>query len=217
MDWSPLTISLKVSLVATVLTILVGLPIAYLLAKRRFPGRSLAIGFSSLPLVMPPTVLGYFLLVLLGRQGEIGHVYQALFHHQLVFTWQGAALAASVASSPLLISQARVSFESVDRSVEESCRVFGATELQTIWYVTLPLARRGVVAGIALSFARALGDFGATLMVAGSIPGRTRTMPLAIYDAIQTGDDRTVLTFVVIGSILALLFTALATRLTPDD
>ncbi len=212
MDWSPLTISIKVSLAATLLAIVIGVPVAYLLSRRRFQGRAFAQGMVNLPLVLPPTVLGYFLLVLFGRRSELGRAYEAVFHQSLVFTWQGAALAASIASLPLLITQARVAFESVNSDTLDSARVFGATETQAFFHITLPLARPGVTAGIALAFARAMGDFGATLMVAGSIPGVTRTMPLAIYDALQMGDSHTLVTFVVIGSVISFVFTIAATR-----
>lgn len=213
MDWSPLALSLKVSLTATILSILIGTPIAWLLGKKRFPGRAAAEGLVNLPLVLPPTVLGYFLLVVLGNHSFIGAAYKAVFHRQIVFTWQGAAVAACITSIPLLISQARVAFASVDPAVEDSARVFGASEWSVFWHVTLPLARHGVGAGLALSFARALGDFGATLMVAGDIPGLTQTMPLAIYDAVQTGDSRVILAFVVIGSLLSIVFTLAASAL----
>jgi molybdate transport system permease protein len=212
MDWSPLTISVKVSVAATIVAIVAGIPIAYTLSRRKFGGRALAQGLVNLPLVLPPTVLGYFLLVLLGRESVIGAAYQRVFHQSIVFTWQGAAIAAAVASLPLLITQARVAFDAVDRDIEDSARVFGANELQVFFRITLPLSERGVIAGIALSFARAMGDFGATLMVAGSIPGRTRTMPLAIYDALQTGDTRTILTFVVIASLITIVFTVSAAQ-----
>jgi molybdate transport system permease protein len=212
MDWSPLTISIKVSIAATVVGIVVGIPIAYALSRRRFGGRALAQGIVNLPLVLPPTVLGYFLLVVLGRESVIGTVYERIFHQPIVFTWQGASLAAAVAALPLLITQARVAFDAVDRDLEDSARVFGANEFQVFFHITLPLSERGVIAGIALTFARAMGDFGATLMVAGSIPGRTRTMPLAIYDALQTGDTRTIITFVVIASLITIVFTLAASQ-----
>jgi molybdate transport system permease protein len=215
MDWSPLVISLRVSLTATVLSLLIGIPLAYLLGKKRFAGRSAAEGLVNLPLVLPPTVLGYFLLVLLGRRHLIGRIYEALFHQSLVFTWQGAAVAACITSLPLLITQARVAFAGVDRDIEDCARSCGASEWQVFWHITFPLARRGVVAGTTLSFARALGDFGATLMVAGNIPDATQTMPLAIYDAVQMGDTRVLLTFVVITSLLAIVFTLAASRLVP--
>ncbi len=211
-DWSPLTISLRVSLTATLVSIAIGIPIAFALSRRRGRGTALAEGIVTLPLVMPPTVLGYFLLVLFSRQHALGKLYEHIFKQSLVFTWQGAALAAAVASMPLLITQSQVAFESVGQDLEESARVSGATEAQVFFHIILPLARRGVVAGIALAFARALGDFGATLMVAGSTPGVTRTMPLAIYDALQSSDDKTMLTFVVITSLITITFTLLSRR-----
>jgi molybdate transport system permease protein len=210
MDWSPLTISIKVSVAAAILSIAIGIPVAYALSKKRFSGKAIAQGFVIVPLVLPPTVLGYLLLVMLGRESPLGVAYERLFGQPLVFTWEGAAFAASIASLPLLITQARIAFDGVDRDIEDSARVCGAGELQIFLRITLPLSSRGVVAGVALAFARALGDFGATLMVAGSIPGRTRTMPLAIYDAMQTGDDRTLVVFVVIASVLTIAFTLAA-------
>lgn len=213
MDWSPLFISLRVSITATVLSLLAGIPLAWVLGKKRFTGRDAAEGLVNLPLVLPPTVLGYFLLVLLGRRSILGQVYHAMFHSSLVFTWQGAAIASCITSLPLLVTQARVSFAAIDRDIEDCARTFGASEWQVFWHITLPLARHGVGAGLALSFARALGDFGATLMVAGDIPGSTQTMPLAIYDAVQTGDNRVILTFVVIAALLSIVFTLAATRL----
>ncbi len=213
MDWSPLAISLKVSVAATILSIVVGIPAAYLLAKRGRNGGSLAEGLVILPLVMPPTVLGYFLLVSFGRLSWIGKGFESIFHQPIVFTWEGAALAASIASMPLLVVQSRVAFETVAAEIIDSARVFGASELQIFFRILLPLSLRGVAAGITLAFARAMGDFGATLMVAGSIPGKTRTMPLAIYDALQTGDDKTLVTFVVIGSVITLIFCLMASKI----
>lgn len=213
MDWSPLALSLRVSLTATILSLIIGIPTAWVLGKKRFTGRDAAEGLVNLPLVLPPTVLGYFLLVVLGNHSVIGRAYKAVFHHQIVFTWQGAAAAACATSIPLLITQARVAFASVDRDIEDCARTFGASEWQVFWHVTLPLAKHGVGAGLALSFARALGDFGATLMVAGDIPDSTQTMPLAIYDAVQTGDDRVIATFVVIAACVSIVFTLLASSL----
>ncbi len=213
MDWSPLFLSLKVSTSATVLCMLVGLPIAHHLSKGR--NRGIADGLVNLPLVLPPTVLGYFLLVLLGRRSPVGAAYEHLTHETLVFTWQGAAIAACISSLPLIITAARVAFAAVERESQDAARVFGASEAQVFWLITFPIARLGVAAGTSLSFARALGDFGATLMVAGDIPGATQTMPLAIYDAVQTGDTRTILIFVVIASFLSLAFAVAASRLAP--
>jgi molybdate transport system permease protein len=212
MDWSPLWISLRVSLVATLLCIAIGIPIALWASRRRSPS-PFAQSIINLPLVLPPTVLGYFLLVLLGRNSVIGQAYEHLTGHLLVFTWQAAAIAAAVASMPLLITQARVAFENVEREIQDSARVFGANELQVFAFITLPIARGGVIAGITLAFARAMGDFGATLMVAGSIPGVTRTMPLAIYDALIAGDNQTIYAFVTITSIITMAFTWTAMRM----
>jgi molybdate transport system permease protein len=149
-------------------------------------------------------VLGYFLLVVLGKRSPLGAVYQSIFHQQLVFTWQGAAVAASIASIPLMISQASVGFSSIGADVIGAAKIDGAGRLQLLRYMILPLARRSLLAGLALAFARSLGDFGATLMVAGNIPGSTQTMPLAIYDALQIDDTKTVLVFVVTASLLAI-------------
>jgi molybdate transport system permease protein len=209
MNWSPLIISLKTASLATLYTVIVGIPIGYILS-REWRGKSLVAGLAILPLVLPPTVLGYFLLVLLGRRGAFGRSFELIFHHTLVFTWEGAALAASIASLPLMITQATVAFSSVGIELIEAGRVEGAPELQILHRITLPLARRGLLAGLTLAFARSLGDFGATLMVAGDIPGSTQTMPLAIYDAVQTGDNRTVLVFVVTASLLAIAATLTA-------
>jgi molybdate transport system permease protein len=211
MDWSPLWLSLKVASTATLLACAIGIPLARLLS-RRWPGKGLALGLVNLPLVLPPTVLGYFLLVLFGRRGAPGHLYEAVFHQSLVFTWQGAALAASIVSLPLLVNQARVAFDALDAELAEAARLAGASEGQVFWHITAPLAGSGVASGISLAFARSLGDFGGTLMVAGDIPHATQTMPLAIYDALQTGDTHTLIVFVVIASALSLLFTLLAMR-----
>ena len=209
MDWSPLGISIKTALLATTITVVIGIPAALLLS-REWRGKHLVSSLVILPLVLPPTVLGYFLLVLLGKRSPLGQWYEAIFHHTLVFTWQGAAVAASVASIPLMVTQAVVAFTSVGNEIQDAARIGGASELDVLRYITLPLARRGLLAGLTLSFARSLGDFGATLMVAGDIPGSTQTMPLAIYAALQTGDTKTVVTFVVIASAIAIAATLTA-------
>ena len=185
MDLYPVWLSFKVATTATAFTILTGLPLAWALALKRFPGRDLAEAVVVLPLVLPPTVLGYYLLVLIGRQGAIGRVLEAV-GIELAFTWRAAVLAAWVGSSALFIKAAQAGFESVDRRLEQAARTLGRSEWSVFWSVTLPLASRAVVAGTVLAFCRALGDFGITLMVAGSIPGVTQTMPLAIYDLVQS-------------------------------
>lgn len=190
-DWSPLALSLRVALLATAITAVLGVSGAYALARTRFPGRDLLEAIASLPIVLPPTVLGYYLLVTVGRDGPIGRAWEAVFGGPLVFTWQAAVLAASVASLPYCLRTATAAIASVDPGYEEAARVAGTHGVRLAFTVVLPLSRRGIVAGIALAFARALGDFGTTIMIAGNIPGRTQTMPVAVYDRVQAFDYAT--------------------------
>jgi molybdate transport system permease protein len=183
--WDPLRLSLQVTACATLIVAVTGIGLGYLLARRDFPGRSLIDAIASAPIVMPPTVLGYYLLVTVGRNSPIGRAWEAVFGSPLVFSWQGAVLAASVASFPFCLRSARAAIESIDRRYEAAGRVMGLPGWRVAAQITLPLARRGLLAGVALAFARALGDFGTTVMVAGNIPGRTQTMPIAVYDAVQ--------------------------------
>jgi molybdate transport system permease protein len=187
-ELSPFWLSLKVASLATVLIVAVGLPAALLLAKTRFPGKSFVAGILILPLVLPPTVLGYWLLQVLGRRAPVGYWLEHVAGVTLVFHWSGAVVASAVAAFPLFLLPARGAFEAVDPALEDAARLLGRSEASVFLEVTLPLARRGLAAGIVLAFARALGDFGATLMVAGSIPGLTQTAALAIYDAVQVND-----------------------------
>ena len=212
LDWSPLWVSLKVAGWATVFSVLLGLPLAYALAKARFFGHGLLEGAALLPLVLPPTVLGYALLVGLGQRSPVGR-WLATVHHPLVFTWQGAAAAACLASLPLFVTQARVAFAAVDADVVGAARTDGAGFAHIFRHIYLPLARPGLIAGATLAFARALGDFGATLMVAGDTPGQTQTMPLAIYDAVLSGDTHTAAVFTTISVALCLTICTLAARL----
>lgn len=213
MDWSPLWLSLKVAGWATVFSVGLGLPISLLLARVRLPGRALWEGTANLPLVLPPTVLGYGLLVALGKQSVLGQWYQHLTGQPLVFTWQGAVVATCLASLPLFIGNARVALAAVDPDVVSAARTDGAGGSAVLRYILLPLARPGLIAGTTLAFARALGDFGATLMIAGDTPGQTQTMPLAIYDALQTDDLGVVRLFVLISVVLCLTVCVLAARL----
>lgn len=187
-DLFPLWLSLRVALAATALTVAIGLPLAWLLARARFRGRELLSAAVTLPLVLPPTVLGYYLLLALGKQGPIGGFLEARLGITVVFTWYAAVVASAVVSMPLLVRAAQAAFETIDPSIENAARTLGRSELGVFATVTIPLAWRGIVAGTVLAFARALGEFGATLMVAGNIPGRTQTMPVAIYDAVQAGN-----------------------------
>lgn len=212
-DWFPLWLSLRVAGVATVLSVALGLWLAWLLANRQFRGKELLDAAVTLPLVLPPTVLGYYLLVVLGRMSPIGQIWETVFGHPLVFTWQ-AAVAASIAHAlPLLVKMARAALETVDRSYEQAARNLGATEWRVFWRVSLPLARRSVAAAVVLSFARCLGDFGATLMVAGNIPGQTQTAAVAIYDAVESGNTLVARILVLIISGLGLAIAYVANRL----
>jgi len=187
MTSAPLLLSFQIAVQATLLALLLGLPLAWILARGRFPGRDLFTVVVLLPMVLPPTVLGYYLLVLIGREGIIGRAVAMVGVDRLVFTPTAAVLAAFVASVPFLVLSARAAFEQVDHVYEEAARTLGRSEWAIALRVTLPLAWRGIVAGTALTFARAVGEFGATVMVAGSIPGSTRTASIAIYDAVQAG------------------------------
>ena len=213
LDWFPLWLSLRVALLSTGLSLTIGLWVAWVLANRDFRGKDFLDAAVTLPLVLPPTVLGYYLLVLLGRASPLGRVYEALTGHPLVFTWQAAVVAALFHSMPLLIKSARAAFESLDHSYERAARNLGASELRLFWRVTLPLTRRPIAAAGALAFARALGDFGITLMIAGNIPGQTQTVAIAIYDAVESGNGAVARTLVLAISAIALVVAALANRL----
>ncbi|MDB5776214.1 MAG: molybdate transporter permease [Herbaspirillum sp.] len=212
--WVPLLLSLKVAGWATLINLLLGTAAAYALARWRSPLRELADAILTLPLVLPPTVLGYYLLVLLGRRSPFGHWLNGI-GIQLVFTWQGAVIASSVVAFPLVMKAARAAFEQVDAQLEDAARVLGVSETGIFFRVSLPLARRGITAGVLLAFARALGEFGATLMIAGSLPGRTQTLSVAIYEAVQAGDDVTATTLVLITSATCIAALLIASRLMP--
>lgn len=181
MNWSALQLSLQVTLVATITLFVLGLALGVLLGRYKFHGQIIVETIIFLPLVLPPSVIGYFLLIVLGR----GSPLVEWFHLQIVFTWPAAAIASAVVGLPLMVQASRAAIASVDPVLENAARTLGSSEWEILWRVTLPLARRGVIAGLILGAARALGEFGATLMVAGNIPGQTQTMPLAIYDAVQ--------------------------------
>ncbi len=184
----PLLLTLKVAAIATLFTMLIGLMPAWLVARHDFPGRDLLEVALTLPLVLPPTVLGYYLLVLVGRNGLVGHWLRDHFGVSLIFTWQGAVLATTVVSLPLVFKSASAAFAAVNRQCEEAAAILGASGAAIFFRVSLPLAWRGILAGGMMAFARAMGEFGATLMVAGNLPGRTQTLSMAVYDAVQAGD-----------------------------
>jgi molybdate transport system permease protein len=206
-------LSVRVAVLATVINALVGVPLAWLLARRRFRGRALLDLCVTLPLVLPPTVTGYYLIVLLGRRGWLGGPLYRVTGWSVTFTWYAAVVAATVMALPLLVRTARAAIESVDRDLEKASYTLGRSEWRTALEVTLPLARNGIVAGLVLAFARALGEFGATLMLAGNIPGRTATVPLAIYTAVQTGDVADAIVLVGVLTALSCVVLVVAARL----
>ena len=213
--WSALSLSLQVAGWATALNLVFGIGVGYLLARMRFPGRDLLDTLLTLPMVMPPTVLGYYLLVLLGRNGWIGQWLQSSFGINLIFSLKGAVIAATIVAFPLVFKPARAAFESVDSQLEEAGRVLGVSEVGIFLRITLPMAWRGILAGVLLGFARALGEFGATLMVAGSIPGKTQTLSIAVYEAVQAGEDAIANTLVLITSVVCVAVLLGAGRLAP--
>ncbi|MBV8380012.1 MAG: molybdate ABC transporter permease subunit [Paucibacter sp.] len=215
--WPALALSLKVALWASAIDLLLGIGLGWLLARGRFPGRELLDAILTLPMVLPPTVLGYYLLVLFGRHGWLGAWLLAHFDYSLIFTWQGAVVAASVVSLPLVLRSARAAFEDVNPQLEAAARVLGLSESAVFLRVTLPLAWRGVLAGLLLAFARALGEFGATLMVAGSLPGKTQTLSIAVYEAVQAGQDDLAWRMVAVISLTCIVILVTARRLAPQD
>jgi molybdate transport system permease protein len=210
---SAIGLSARVAVAATAVNAVVGVPLAYLLARRRFAGRALVDLLVTLPLVLPPTVTGYYLIVVLGRRGWLGAPLYAVTGWSVAFTWYAAVVAATVMALPLLVRTARAAIESVDRDLERAAFTLGRPEWRTALEVTLPLARRGILAGLVLAFARALGEFGATLMLAGNIPGRTTTVPLAIYTAVQTGETSEALVLAATLTALSCVVLVLADRL----
>lgn len=205
----PLFLSLRVALTATLFTILIGLPVAFFLSRSKSKFADFLDTVITLPIVLPPTVLGYYLLVLLGRQSGIGQFLEENFQIMIVFTPTGAVIAAMVVSIPFLIKSAKAAFANIDPNIVNAARVLGRTEFNIFLTIIIPLAWRGIVAGITLGFARALGDFGTTLMIAGSIPNKTMTMPIAIYDALLAGNRELANILVLIMTVVALfvLFT----------
>jgi molybdate transport system permease protein len=188
-DLRPLWLTLRVASLATFFAFLAEVALAFMIARRQFWGRDWLEALSTLPLVLPPTVLGYYLLVLVGRQGWIGGWLQETLGLSLIFTWQGAVLAAVIVSVPLVLKSSRAAFEEVDQGLENVARTLGLSEWTVFLRVSFPLAWRGILAGTMLAFARAMGEFGATLMEAGNLPGKTQTLSLAVYDAVQAGGE----------------------------
>lgn len=213
-DLLPLWLSLRVASISTFFVAVAGTALGWLLAKKEFRGREVIDALATLPLILPPTVLGYYLLVLFGANGPLGRAIESITGEPVVFTIRGAIIAATVGAFPLMLKTARASISNVDSQYEDAARTLGLSEWQVLRRVTLPLSARGLLAGAALAFARALGDFGATLMVAGNIRGRTQTAALAIYDATQAGADSQALTLVIVLSAFAFIILYATNRLT---
>ncbi len=208
----PLLLTLKVALWATFFAAILGAAAGLLLARVRFPGRDAVDALLLLPMVLPPTVLGYYLLVAFGRGSALGRWLEGSLGIELIFTWQGAVAAATVVAFPLVFKAARTAFEAVDRNLENAGRTLGYGEWTVFVRVSLPLAWRGIVAGAMLAFARAIGEFGATLMVAGNISGRTQTMSIAIYEAVHAGDDALANVLVLIASAVCIVLLVAASH-----
>ncbi|MFO0629691.1 MAG: molybdate ABC transporter permease subunit [Polyangiales bacterium] len=215
MSWEPLVLSFEVALVATALAGVVGIALAGVLSRARLPGRDLVDALVTAPMVLPPTVLGYYLLGALGRRSALGRAYEAAAGAPLVFTPTAAVLAAFVAALPFVVKSARAAMDDVDPRLTAAASTLGASPARVCFTVVLPLSRGGVLAGLTLGFARALGEFGVTLMIAGNIPGLTQTGALAIYDAVQAGREAEAAGMVAVMSALAIAALSLGARLAP--
>lgn len=212
-DWQIVGFTAGMAVLATLCALPPGIGLAWLLARGRWPGKTLLETLVTLPLVLPPVVTGLVLLQLFGRNGSVGKWLWETRGIEVVFTWKAVVLALTVMSMPLLVRTARAAFEAVDRRFEQQARTLGASESRVFLTITLPLARRGVLAGLLLAFARALGEFGATVMIAGNIPGETTTLSVAIYNLVQLGEDGKAWTFAGVSAVLAFVAVAASERL----
>jgi molybdate transport system permease protein len=213
LNWFPLWLSLRVAALATVAAAALGLWLADLLANRRFRGKDVLDTLIALPLVLPAPVLGYYLLVLLSQASPLGRLYESAFGVPLVFTWQAAVVASTVHAIPLFVKSVRAAFEGGNQRYERAARTLGASDWRVFWRVTLPLSRRAVIAASLVAFARALGDFGATLIVAGNIPGKTQTASIAIYDAVERGNSPVARVFALVLCVLTIAIVYAANRI----
>jgi molybdate transport system permease protein len=201
-EWQPVILSIKVAFISLIFVFIFGVAFAFALRKWEFPGKAAVEAVFALPLVLPPVVTGFLLLVLIGKQGPIGRLLEEYFNTQIIFTPYAAVLAGTVVAFPLMYQSTKAAFQSIDTRLEDAARTLGAGEWRVFWTITVPLAWPGLVAGLVLSFARALGEFGATIMVAGNIPGKTQTIPLAIYFAAEANDMTTAGLYVLIISLI---------------
>ena len=211
----PIALSLRVATIALLLTAPVGLALAWIQARKQYRGRSLVDGLVLLPLVLPPSVIGFFLVVVLGRRGVLGAWLDSAFGLRQVFTPTAAVIASSLVALPLLVKTVQPAFEAVPVELENVGRSLGLSPMQLFWRVTAPSAWRGIVAGLVLAYARAAGEFGATLMFAGNIPGQTNTMPLEIFAAYQAGDDARAVGYVAVLTVFSVFVVVAASRLSP--
>ena len=212
-DWFPLGLSLKVAAVATVLALVAGVGLGWLFARTRIPGRSILEPVFMLPLVLPPTVLGYGILVVAGRRSPLGGWVREHFDYTIIFSWHGAVVASAIVALPLVMKSASAAFAGIDRDLEAAASTLRQSRLSVFLRVTLPLAWPGILAGTLLAFARAMGEFGASLMVAGSIPKQTQTLSMAIYDAVQAGEDDQALLLVIVTSLVSIAVLVFSNRM----
>ena len=212
-DADPLLLTLRVAFVATLLALLLGVALGWVFARTRLPGRSILEAICMLPLVLPPTVLGYGILVLMGRRSAIGGWLREHFDYTVIFSWHGAVIASALVALPLVLKAASSAFAQVDRTLEAAARTLRQSRTSVFLRITLPLAWPGILAGTLLAFARAMGEFGASLMVAGSIPGQTQTASMAIYDAVQAGRDDVAMVLVLVVSVVSVVILLLSNRL----
>lgn len=203
MDFSPLWISLKTAFLATIITSIIGIFISYKMANYKGRGRGLIDGVFTLPLILPPTVIGFFLLLICGKNGFVGKIFMS-FNKNIIFSWSATVIAATVVAFPMMYRTCRSAFEQIDKNMISAARTLGLSETKIFFKIAIPLAWPGIIGGLVLSFARALGEFGATLMIAGNIPGKTQTMPVAIFFAVEGGDMNKSMLWVLI--IVAISF-----------
>lgn len=204
-DWVAIELSLRIAAVATILSLPLAITVAHVLARGDFPGKAALDALVHLPLVLPPVVTGYLLLILFGRRGPVGEFLHDVFGITLSFRWTGAALAAAVMGFPLMVRAIRLSIEAVDQRLESAARTLGAGPWRVFWTITLPLSLPGLMAGLVLGFARSIGEFGATITFVSNVPGQTQTLPLAIYSALQLPDgEATVLRLATVSIVLAM-------------
>lgn len=203
MDFSPLWISLKTAFLATIITSIIGIFISYKMANYKGRGRGLIDGVFTLPLILPPTVIGFFLLLICGKNGFVGKIFMS-FNKNIIFSWSATVIAATVVAFPMMYRTCRSAFEQIDKNMISAARTLGLSETKIFFKIAIPLAWPGIIGGLVLSFARALGEFGATLMIAGNIPGKTQTMPVAIFFEVEGGDMNKAMLWVLI--IVAISF-----------